>query len=86
MYALWQDLWVVEDAHIDWDVVGAGGKQAMIIEFNNVPRLGETEGADFEIKLWRDGTIDILYGANIGNVGNGAERPPASRMPPAATA
>ncbi len=73
IYAMWQDLWVVEDAHIDWAVVGRGGKQAMVIEFANVPRLGDGAGADFEIKLWRDGTIDLLYGANVGNLANGGE-------------
>ena len=73
IYALWQDLWVVDAAHIDWDVVTVDGQQVLVIEYVNVPRLGSDEGADFEVKLWEDGTIDLLYGANIGNLANGGE-------------
>ncbi len=71
IYPLWQDLWVIDSAHVDYDVVTVEGQQVLVVEYANVPRLGETEGADFEVKLWEDGTIDLLYGSTIGNVGSG---------------
>jgi len=71
IYALWQDLWVVDAAHVDYEALESNGQQVLVVEYAGVPRLAETEGADFEVKLWEDGTIDLLYGATIDAVGGG---------------
>lgn len=71
IYAMWQDLWVVDDARVDYEQIEVAGKSALVIEYSGVPQLGSFDGGDFEIKLWEDGAIDLLYGETIGNLGSG---------------
>ncbi len=80
IYALWQDLWVVgepfisEDSRVEYDVFDAGSLgQGLVVEYSNVPRLGQAAGANFEVKIYETGTIDLVYGAGMDNVGNGGE-------------
>ena len=71
IYALWQDLWVAGDGHVDYQVVTVNQRKALVVEYSNVANLGSDDGADFEIKLWEDGTIDLLYRSGMSNVGYG---------------
>jgi subtilisin family serine protease len=71
IYALWQDLWVTGDARVDYGRTRVDDRRALVVEYSDVANLGSDEGADFEIKLWEDGTIDLLYKDGMGNVGSG---------------
>ncbi len=72
IYALWRDLFLVGDSVISYATVGAPGEQVFVLEFNDIGVRGTTATVDFEIKLHEAGeTIDILYGANPPNPGDG---------------
>ena len=71
IYAAWQDLWVVGDAHIDYGVVKEGRRKVFVVEYSNVPALGSDAGANFEVKLRWDGSIDLIYGAGMENLLSG---------------
>jgi subtilisin family serine protease len=62
IFALWQDLEVDDDAHIDTETVGISPDRAFVIEMQDVLAAGKR--VDLQIKLWEDGTIDLLYGDN----------------------
>lgn len=62
VFALWQDLKVDDDAHIDTETVGIAPDRAFVIEMQDV--LASGKRVDLQIKLWEDGTIDLLYGDN----------------------
>ena len=72
IYALWEDLWVVDSAHVDYEALTVDGEQVLVVEYAAVPQLGSDAGVDFEIKLWENGTIDLLYGSTIVNASNGS--------------
>lgn len=73
IYALWQDLHVDSDGAIKFQTVGTTPDQAFVIEYENV-KAGST-AVTFEIKLWENGDVDILYAdAGTGeNAGIGIE-------------
>ena len=59
IYALWQDLSVGSEGAIKFETVGTSPDQAFVIEYENVT-AGST-ARTFEIKLWENGDIDLLY-------------------------
>ena len=71
IYAAWQDLWVVGDARVEYDVVKEKKKDVLVVEYSNVPVIGSDAGANFEIKLRKDGSIDLVYGSGMENLLSG---------------
>ncbi len=72
IYALWRDLYLADDSVIEYATVGAPGDRVFVLEFSNIAVRGATAPIDFEIKLYERGEIvDILYGDNPANPGDG---------------
>ncbi len=71
IYALWQDLSVDSDSSIDYETVGTSPNRAFVIEYSGMKVAGASARVSFEIKLWEDGRIDLLYGPNAANPGDG---------------
>ena len=72
VYALWRDLYLTGDGQISYTTVGAPGNRAFVIELTDVSVRGSTSTVDLEIKLYEIGeTVDILYGDNDPNPGDG---------------
>ncbi len=71
IYAAWQDLWVVGDARVEYDVVEENRRNVFVVEYSNVPVLGADAGANFEVKLRGDGSIDLVYGSGMENLLSG---------------
>ena len=59
IYALWQDLHVDSEGAIRHDTVGTAPDRAFVIEYDTV-KAGSS-ARTFEIKLWENGDIDLLY-------------------------
>ena len=59
IYALWQDLHVDADGAINFETVGSAPDRAFVIEYDNI--MAGSTAVTFEIKLWEDGDIDLLY-------------------------
>lgn len=74
IYAVWQDLWVVGESRVEYDLLPASTAtgRGLVVEFSNVAPLGQDQGADFQVKLWESGAIDLLYGENMANVALGS--------------
>ena len=69
IYALWQDMRIDEVGAIEYTTVGTEPNRAFVIEYSEV-KAGSSQRA-FEIKLWENGDIDLVYdhagtGANAG--------------------
>ena len=71
IYPLWMDLYITDVGSIDSEPIGSGSNRAFVIEYTDVRVLGTAALLDFEIKLWENGTIDLLYGSNPANPGDG---------------
>jgi subtilisin family serine protease len=72
IFALWQDLWAVSDeARVEYKELRQGRLRGMAIEYANIADLGEESGADFEVKLWENGDIDLLYKEGMSDLGAG---------------
>ena len=71
IYPLWMDLYITDVGSIDSETVGTAPDRAFVIEYTDVRVLGASALLDFEIKLWENGTIDLLYGSNPPNPGDG---------------
>jgi subtilisin family serine protease len=71
IYALWQDLHVEEGGSINYQTVGTAPHRAFVIEYSNVRAFSARDPVDFEFKLWENGAIDLLYGRNTPNPGDG---------------
>jgi subtilisin family serine protease len=71
IYVMWQDFEIDEESSIDYEIVGESPNRAFVIEYSNVKVFGSSPRATFEVKLWEDGRIDMLYGANSANPGDG---------------
>ena len=67
IYALWQNLRIEGAGGIDYATVGDAPDRAFVIEYSDVS-AGSAE-VTFEIKLWENGDIDLLY-ADAGDGGN----------------
>ncbi len=71
IYPFWMDLYITDVGSIDSQLVGSAPNRAFVIEYNHVQVLGSAALLDFEVKLWENGTIDLLYGSNPANPGDG---------------
>ena len=69
IYPLWQDLYITEVGSIDSETIGTAPDRAFVIEYTDVQRLRRDRPLDFEVKLWENGTIDLLYGSNAAEPG-----------------
>ena len=73
IYALWQNLRVDAAGAIEYATIGSAPNRAFVIEYSEVS-AGSSQRA-FEIKLWENGDIDLVYdrgGTGI-NAGIGIE-------------
>ena len=59
IYALWQDLQVDDAGAIAYGTIGSAPDRAFVISYDAV-KAGSASRS-FQIKLWEDGTIDLLY-------------------------
>jgi subtilisin family serine protease len=85
IYPLWQNLVIDDDSSIRFETVGSSPDRAFVIEYEQMkvgPRFGDlganaepavTGRIDVEVKLWEDGRIDLLYGDNPANPGDGRD-------------
>ena len=71
IYPFWQDLAIDATGSIDYATVGTAPNRAFVIEYSNVAVFGASLHVSFEVKLWEDGRIDMLYGNNPANPGDG---------------
>lgn len=72
IYALWRDLFLAGDSAISYATVGAPGDRVFVLEYQDIGVRGTSATIDFEIKLHEAGeTIDLLFGANPANPGDG---------------
>lgn len=71
IYGLWQNLSVGEGGHIDYQKVGSAPHRAFVVEFYRVRADAADDPVTFEMKLWENGVIDLLYGNNTANPGDG---------------
>ena len=71
IYGFWQDLLIDDPAFIETEVIGTAPDRAFVIEYSAMQVLGTPSRLSFEIWLWEDGRIDMLYGPNPANPGDG---------------
>ena len=71
IYGLWQDLYLDAGSSIDYELIGTEPDRAFVIAYSNVRAFGASGAISFEVKLWENGTIDLLYGPNGPNPGDG---------------
>ena len=74
-----------DDATVRYDTIGSAPDRAFVVEYDQLkagPRFGDlgasaeptaTGRVDVEVKLWEDGRIDVLYGDNPANPGDGRD-------------
>ena len=85
IYALWQNLVIDGSSAVRYETVGASPDRAFVVEFEQMrvgPHFGDlatsaapatTGRVDVEVKLWENGAIDVLYGDNPANPGDGRD-------------
>ena len=71
IYPFWQDLAVDSQSSIDYATVGSSPNRAFVVEYSQMQVFGTPAHVSFEVKLYEDGRIDILYGPNAANPGDG---------------
>ena len=71
IYPFWQDMTLDAQSSIDYATVGSSPNRAFVIEYSSVEIFGSPTHVSFEIKLWEDGRIDMLYGPNPASPGDG---------------
>ena len=83
VYALWQNLVIDAASAVRYETVGSSPDRAFVVEFHQLkvgPRFGDSAATvpaatsgrvDLEVKLWEGGAIDVLYGDNPANPGDG---------------
>ncbi|MGH2454935.1 MAG: carboxypeptidase regulatory-like domain-containing protein [Candidatus Limnocylindria bacterium] len=71
IYPLWIDMVVDGSAAIDYDTIGTAPSRTFVIEYSQVRVFGGAARLDLEVKLHEDGRIDLLYGDNPANPGDG---------------
>jgi subtilisin family serine protease len=72
IYALWQDLILDDDADVTYDVTTGGtGGGRVVISYNRMRLLGGDGRVTFQVHLYADGTIDLLYD-DVAAAGDGA--------------
>lgn len=73
VYALWQDLRLDDESAIEYGSFGTAPNRVFVVEYDDVLPAGSTERLDFEVKLWEGGQIDVLYGDNAPDPGDGRD-------------
>jgi len=71
IYPLWQDLYLDAGSQVDYGVVGDAPNRAFVLEFSAIRAWGASAPVSFELKLWENGSIDLLYGDAPANPGDG---------------
>jgi subtilisin family serine protease len=72
IYALWRDLYLDEGSAVRYATVGSPGEQAFVVDYSDARVRGAVAPIDFQIKLHERGeTVDLLFGANPANPGDG---------------
>jgi subtilisin family serine protease len=71
IYALWQDLYLDAGSEIDSQTLGSAPDRTFVIEYTGIRTFSATGRLSFEVKLHEDGTIDLLYGDNPADPGDG---------------
>ncbi|HET7473966.1 MAG TPA: carboxypeptidase regulatory-like domain-containing protein [Candidatus Limnocylindrales bacterium] len=71
IYPFWQDLAVDAQSSIDYATIGTAPNRAFVLEYSDMVVFGTSSRVSFEVKLWESGAIDMLYGANAANPGDG---------------
>lgn len=71
IYALWQDLYLDAGSSIDYELIGSAPDRAFVIAYTGIKARGASGRISFQVKLWEGGAIDLLYGANPANPGDG---------------
>jgi subtilisin family serine protease len=71
IYPLWQDLYLDAQSQVDYELVGTAPDRAFVVEYAGIRAWGTAARFSFELKLWEDGTLDLLYGDNPANPGDG---------------
>ena len=66
VYPLWQDLYLDEESQVDYGVVGDAPEPRLRPGVPGRPAWGASGRLSFEVKLWENGEIDLLYGAGAG--------------------
>ena len=69
IYLFWQDLVLDTSSAIDYDTIGTAPDRTFVIEYSAM-KTG-TSRLTFEVQLHEDGRIDLLYGPNPANPGDG---------------
>ena len=69
IYLLWQDLVLDTSSAIDYDTIGTAPDRTFVIEYSAM-KTG-TSRLTFEVQLHEDGRIDLLYGPNPADPGDG---------------
>ena len=82
IYPLWQNLIIDAASSVRFETVGSAPDRAFVLEFEQM-RVGPNFGGgdtnaeplasrvDYEVKLWEDGRIDVVYGDNPAGPGDG---------------
>jgi subtilisin family serine protease len=81
IYPFWQNLIIDAASAVRYETVGIAPDRTFVLEFEQM-RVGPSFGGDtnaeplasrvdFEVKLWEDGRIDVLYGDNPAAPGDG---------------
>ncbi len=71
VYALWQDMFLDAQSTISYGVIGTAPDRAFVLEFDDIKPRGASGRLDYEVKLWESGVVDLLYGNNAANPGDG---------------
>jgi subtilisin family serine protease len=69
IYGLWQDLWIFETGQA---YTGTSYGRSWTLQYDNLAPLGSEDGFDMQIKLYKSGTIELIYGNGLSNVGFGS--------------
>ncbi len=69
IYLLWQDLVLDTSSAIDYDTIGTAPDRTFVIEYSAM-KTGSNR-LSFEVQLHEDGRIDLLYGPNPADPGDG---------------
>jgi subtilisin family serine protease len=72
IYPLWQDLRVDDDASITYEYLGTtASTRRVVVTYENVRAAGSDVPVTFQVHIWANGAIDMLY-RDMAGVGEGA--------------
>ncbi len=61
VYGFWDDLILDSESQVSWGQVRTAAGRMIVFEYEDVLVLGTGNRVTFEMKLWDNGTIDLLY-------------------------